>query len=239
VHAYASGGTARVPLPDGSVFFSAGLLDFVGFNGQYALNPGVGASGDITAFCAALAVDAGGTVTRYECVTIEPPGPGSSSRLVASQRESETFLPSRSAAKVVPADLWWPWVRGAHASSRGSHALLRRRALRPDGVVPEHERVREARVVREVLHAGQTVAVAVERRDPLAVEGLNPIDSIVISCQLSPVGHPPVAVPVAVAGRSPATATAATKMKRRRCTVRALPLARKIRRGVAIIPPRG
>src|SRR5437763_5270950 len=73
---------------------------------------------------------------------------------------------------------------------------------------------------------------------PDAVEGSNPIDSIVTSCQLSPVGHPPVEVPVAVAGRSAAAASAAAKMKRRRrCTIGAHPLARKIDPGVAIILP--
>lgn len=55
VHAYASGVVMRIPLPDGSVFFSAGRLDFVEFGGQFALTPSVGVSGDITAFCAALA----------------------------------------------------------------------------------------------------------------------------------------------------------------------------------------
>jgi hypothetical protein len=55
VHAYASGVAARIPLPDGGVFFSAGRLDFVEFGGQFALTPSVGVSGDVTAFCAALA----------------------------------------------------------------------------------------------------------------------------------------------------------------------------------------
>ena len=55
VHAYASGQVMRIPLPDGSVFFSAGRLDFVTFGGQFALTPQVGLSGDISALCAALA----------------------------------------------------------------------------------------------------------------------------------------------------------------------------------------
>ena len=55
VHAYASGQVMRIPLPDGSVFFSAGRLDFVTFSGQFALTPQVGLSGDTSALCAALA----------------------------------------------------------------------------------------------------------------------------------------------------------------------------------------
>jgi hypothetical protein len=55
VHAYASGEVVRIPLPDGSVFFSAGRLDFVTFGGQFALTPQVGLSGDVSALCAALA----------------------------------------------------------------------------------------------------------------------------------------------------------------------------------------
>jgi hypothetical protein len=55
VHAYASGEVVRIPLPDGSVFFSAGRLDFVTFGGQYAVTPQVGLSGDTSALCAALA----------------------------------------------------------------------------------------------------------------------------------------------------------------------------------------
>ena len=54
VHAYASGQVVRIPLPDGSVFFSAGRLDFVTFAGQFALTPQVGVSGDVSALCAAL-----------------------------------------------------------------------------------------------------------------------------------------------------------------------------------------
>jgi hypothetical protein len=55
-HIYASGETSRVPLPDGSVFFSAGRADFTQHPGQtFLISPDEGNPGDIAAFCAALA----------------------------------------------------------------------------------------------------------------------------------------------------------------------------------------
>jgi hypothetical protein len=55
VHAYASGQVVRIPLPDGSVFYSAGRLDFVTYGSNFAFTPQVGLSGDTSALCAALA----------------------------------------------------------------------------------------------------------------------------------------------------------------------------------------
>jgi hypothetical protein len=53
---FASGVVARVPLPDGTVFLSAGRLDFEAHPGsQFRIVPDVGRSGDVAAFCAALA----------------------------------------------------------------------------------------------------------------------------------------------------------------------------------------
>ncbi len=54
VHQYASGVVETVPLPDGSVFFSAGRLDFINKGGP-VITPDRGRSGDLAAFCAALA----------------------------------------------------------------------------------------------------------------------------------------------------------------------------------------
>jgi len=55
-HVYASGLVARVPLPDGTVFLSAGRLDFAAHPGSdFRIVPDVGRSGDVAAFCAALA----------------------------------------------------------------------------------------------------------------------------------------------------------------------------------------
>jgi hypothetical protein len=55
-HVYASGLVERVPLPDGTVFLSAGRLDFVAHPGSdFRIVPDVGRSGDVAAFCAALA----------------------------------------------------------------------------------------------------------------------------------------------------------------------------------------
>jgi hypothetical protein len=55
-HVYASGVVARVPLPDGTVFLSAGRVDFVAHPGsEFRIVPDVGRSGDVAAFCAALA----------------------------------------------------------------------------------------------------------------------------------------------------------------------------------------
>jgi hypothetical protein len=55
-HVYASGVVERVPLPDGTVFLSAGRLDFAAHPGaEFRIVPDVGRSGDVAAFCAALA----------------------------------------------------------------------------------------------------------------------------------------------------------------------------------------
>jgi hypothetical protein len=55
-HVYSSGLVARVPLPDGTVFLSAGRLDFAAHPGaEFRIVPDVGRSGDVAAFCAALA----------------------------------------------------------------------------------------------------------------------------------------------------------------------------------------
>jgi hypothetical protein len=54
-HVYASGLVERVPLPDGTVFLSAGRLDFAAHPGSdFRIVPDVGRSGDVAAFCAAL-----------------------------------------------------------------------------------------------------------------------------------------------------------------------------------------
>ena len=55
-HVYANGIVERIPLPDGSLFISAGRLDFTAHPGVYfILSPDHGNSGNIGAFCAALA----------------------------------------------------------------------------------------------------------------------------------------------------------------------------------------
>jgi hypothetical protein len=55
-HVYASGVVERVPLPDGTVFLSAGRLDFAAHPGaEFRIVPDVGRSGNVAAFCAALA----------------------------------------------------------------------------------------------------------------------------------------------------------------------------------------
>jgi hypothetical protein len=55
LHAYARGRAATVRLPDGSLFLTAGRLDFVNHPDElFVLQPDVGAQGDIAAFCAAL-----------------------------------------------------------------------------------------------------------------------------------------------------------------------------------------
>lgn len=55
-HVYASGIVAKVPLPDGTVFLSAGRLDFAAHpESEFRIVPDVGRSGDVAAFCAALA----------------------------------------------------------------------------------------------------------------------------------------------------------------------------------------
>jgi hypothetical protein len=53
-HVYATGLVVRVVLPDGTKFLSAGRLDFVTRNFEFAITPDVGRSGDLDAFCAAL-----------------------------------------------------------------------------------------------------------------------------------------------------------------------------------------
>ena len=47
--------SGRGPLPDGKTFQSAGRLEFVARGGLFALTPDTGHSGDVAAFCAALA----------------------------------------------------------------------------------------------------------------------------------------------------------------------------------------
>ena len=55
-HVYASGLVEKVPLPDGTVFLSAGRLDFAAHPGaEFRIVPDVGRSGNVAAFCAALA----------------------------------------------------------------------------------------------------------------------------------------------------------------------------------------
>jgi hypothetical protein len=54
-HVYASGVTARIVLPSGTLFLSAGRADFTQHPGvTYLLSPDVGNPGDVAAFCAAL-----------------------------------------------------------------------------------------------------------------------------------------------------------------------------------------
>lgn len=53
-HVYASGVVERVVLPTGTLFLSAGRLDFVLHPSGFALSPDVGNPGDVAAFCAAL-----------------------------------------------------------------------------------------------------------------------------------------------------------------------------------------
>jgi hypothetical protein len=54
-HVYASGVVARIILPDGSLFLSAGRADFAAHPGEsFLLSPDVGAQGNIAGFCAAL-----------------------------------------------------------------------------------------------------------------------------------------------------------------------------------------
>ncbi|MFL6101160.1 MAG: hypothetical protein ACJ71T_14540 [Actinomycetales bacterium] len=48
------GVTERVPLPDGSVFFSAGRVDFLAHTGDEIFVPDTGRSGDVAALCQAL-----------------------------------------------------------------------------------------------------------------------------------------------------------------------------------------
>ena len=52
--AVATGVAARIPLPDGSIFLSAGRIDFVGHPGEpFILTPDTGRAGNLAAFCAA------------------------------------------------------------------------------------------------------------------------------------------------------------------------------------------
>jgi hypothetical protein len=54
-HVYASGVVEHIVLPSGSLFISAGRLDFLAHPGAtFLLTPDVGESGDVAAFCAAL-----------------------------------------------------------------------------------------------------------------------------------------------------------------------------------------
>ena len=53
-HAFLSGLVFRVPLPDGTVFQSAGRLDFIAQGVTFAVIPEVGRSGDVGALCDAL-----------------------------------------------------------------------------------------------------------------------------------------------------------------------------------------
>jgi hypothetical protein len=55
LHAYARGVAARIRLPSGKLFLTAGRLDFVDHPDElFVLQPDHGAQGDIAAFCAAL-----------------------------------------------------------------------------------------------------------------------------------------------------------------------------------------
>lgn len=55
-HLFASGIVERIVLPDGSLFLTAGRLDFTRHPGAaFLLTPDVGNSGNVAAFCAALA----------------------------------------------------------------------------------------------------------------------------------------------------------------------------------------
>jgi len=54
-HHFASGLLEKIPLPDGSLFISAGRLDFTQHPGvKFILSPDMGHTGDLAAFCAAL-----------------------------------------------------------------------------------------------------------------------------------------------------------------------------------------
>jgi hypothetical protein len=54
-HVFASGLVEKVPLPDGTLFLSAGRLDFAAHpDSTFRIVPDVGRSGDVGAFCAAL-----------------------------------------------------------------------------------------------------------------------------------------------------------------------------------------
>lgn len=54
-HIFASGVTEKIILPDGTLFLSAGRLDFIAHPGtDFLITPDVGRSGNVAAFCAAL-----------------------------------------------------------------------------------------------------------------------------------------------------------------------------------------
>jgi hypothetical protein len=53
-HVYLAGVVARIPLPNGTTFLSAGRLDFIARGVDFAVTPDVGRSGDVGALCAAL-----------------------------------------------------------------------------------------------------------------------------------------------------------------------------------------
>ena len=52
---FSNGLVAKTQLPDGSMFVSAGRLDFIARDANFVLTPDVGTSGNIAGFCAALA----------------------------------------------------------------------------------------------------------------------------------------------------------------------------------------
>ncbi len=55
-HVYASGVAEKIVLPDGTLFISAGRIDFTAHPGAvFVLSPDVGNPGNVEAFCAALA----------------------------------------------------------------------------------------------------------------------------------------------------------------------------------------
>jgi hypothetical protein len=55
IHQFGTGIYERVPLPDGSIFISAGRADFVANGVSFMLSPDKGNPGNVAAFCAALA----------------------------------------------------------------------------------------------------------------------------------------------------------------------------------------
>jgi hypothetical protein len=55
-HIYASGVAAKIRFPDGTLFLSAGRLDFAAHPGSvFLISPDVGVTGDLDAFCAFFA----------------------------------------------------------------------------------------------------------------------------------------------------------------------------------------
>jgi hypothetical protein len=54
-HILASGVFEKIPLPDGSLFISAGRIDFAAYQGAtFILSPDKGNPGNVAGFCAAL-----------------------------------------------------------------------------------------------------------------------------------------------------------------------------------------